>query len=202
MARPAATPEQREEVRRKIREAAAHIYRQNGIAAISARAVAERAGVSIGTIYLHFGDLTGLLQSLWTGHVEKQNAKFRDIASRVPDPVERLRALLIAYVEFGLKNTALYRNAFLYVRPESHEKPQQVSLTAFEFPALLIAALREGQASGLIVAGDPEHQAQILWSGVHGCLALPLNIDRIAFADPKKLTTPMVEMMVGGVTRV
>ena len=199
MARPAATPEQREIVRRKIREAAAHIYRQHGIAAINARGVAERAGVSVGAIYAHFGDLTGLMQSLWTGHVERQNAKFGDIAKRERDPVKRLRALLLAYLEFGLDNAALYRNAFLFVRPESHEKPEKVPLTKFSFPALLVEALREGQKTGAIESGDPAHQAQILWSGLHGSLALPLNIDRIAFADPKHLARVMVETLLRGV---
>jgi AcrR family transcriptional regulator len=198
MARPAATPEQRDEMRRTIRAAAARLYRQHGIAAISARAVAEGAGVSVGTIYAHFGDLTGLMQSLWTGHVEKQNAKFRDIAKRHRDPTARLEALLAAYLEFGFQNATLYRNAFLFVRPESHEKPTKVPLTAFGFPALLVEALREGQASGRVVPGDPAHLAQMLWSSVHGCLALPLNIDRIAFADPKKLAAPMVETMLRG----
>lgn len=200
MARPAATADQREAIRRKIREAAAKLYRRDGLSAITARAVADGAGVSVGMIYAHFGDLAGLMQSLWTGHVERQNEKFRDIAKRHADPVERLRALLRAYLDFGFENAALYRNAFLFVRPESHKRPDKVPLTAYGFPALLIEALREGQSSSRIAMGDPAHQAQMLWSAVHGCLALPLNIDRISFADPKDLAAPMVDSILRGVS--
>lgn len=196
MARPFSTPEQREEVRRKIRHAAAGIYRRDGIAAISARSIATEAGVSVGAIYAHFGDLKTLMQSFWTGHVERQNERFRALAASHPEPIARLRALLQAYLEFGVENSELYRNAFLFVRPDSHEKPQPVPLDAVDFPRLLVQALREGQAAGRIVAGDPAQLAQILWSGLHGCLALPANIDRIAFSPVKEIAPLMVEALL------
>ncbi len=198
MARPAATPEQQEAVRKRIRDAAAELYRAEGLGGITARAIAQGAGVSVGTIYSHFGDLATLMQSLWTGKVARQFARFRDIAERHPDPVERLDALLRDYLRFGLENAALYRNAFLFVRPESHAKPEAGPLSAVEFPALLIAAIAEGQAAGRIVEGQPEHLAQILWSGVHGCLALPANIDRVAFAPPAQIAAAMAAALMRG----
>lgn len=199
MGRPSATEEQREEVRRRIRAAAAEAYRQGGVGAISARGVAQKAGVSVGVIYAHFGDLTGLMQSLWTGHVERQDEVFRSIAQCQPDPVRRLRALLFAYLEFGLENASLYRNAFMFVRPETQDLPAPASLKTFVFANLLIAALREGQVAGVIARGDPARLAQLLWSGVHGCLALPTNMDRVGFAPPRAMARPMVEMLVRGV---
>lgn len=199
MARPFATEEQREEVRQRIRAAAADAYRQGGVGAVSARGIAQKAGVSVGTIYAHFGDLTGLMRSLWTGHVARQDDVFRSVARRQKDPVRRVRALLTAYLEFGLANAALYRTAFMFVRPESQSKPEAAPLETFVFADLLIGALREGQKSGVIAAGDPACLAQLLWSGVHGCLALPVNMDRVRFASPKATAKPMVEMLLRGI---
>ena len=108
MARPKATPEQRAQVRRSIQAAASEIYRDGGIGAISARAVATKAGVSVGTIYSYFGDLTGLGRSLWTGRVAEQEDKFRALAAQHQDPVARLRALLDAYLAFGIEQSELY----------------------------------------------------------------------------------------------
>jgi len=201
MARPHATPEQREEIRRSIRKAAAELYRREGIAGISARSVAQRAGVSVGTIYAHFGDLTGLMQSLWTGHVERQNAVFRDVAALHAEPVARLRALLDAYLRFGIENAVLYRNAFLFVRPESQPAPEAATLAHADFPRLLLAAVREGQGKGSIVEGDPEALAQVLWSAVHGCLALPVNFDRIALQPPADLAQLTLDAALRGISR-
>lgn len=199
MARPFATEEQREEIRRRIRAAAAEIYRQNGAGAISARSVAQKAGVSVGAIYGHFGDLAGLMQSFWIGHVERQDEVFRNIARRHQEPMQRVRALLVAYLEFGLENATLYRNAFLFVRPESQDPPKPAPLGTFAFADLLIAALREAQAAGVVAEDDPARLAQLLWSGVHGCLALPVNMDRVAFASPKAMAKPMVDLLLRGV---
>jgi len=156
MARPKATPEQREEIRRGIQLAAAAIYRETGIGGISARAVAKEAGVSVGAIYAHFGDLTTLMQSLWMGHVDKQNAKFEAVAQEHADPVERMSALMRAYLNFGIKNAQLYRSAFLFVRPESHDTPEVQPLASMAFGALLIAAIQEGQSAGTVMPGEPE----------------------------------------------
>ena len=55
-----------------ILEAAAQILEAGGLAAFTTNAVAERAGVSIGTLYQYFGDKTALLHSL--GEREMQAA--------------------------------------------------------------------------------------------------------------------------------
>ncbi len=198
MARPKATPEQREQVRRSIQSAASELYRAGGIGAISARAVATKAGVSVGTIYSYFGDLTGLGRSLWTGRVAEQDDKFRALAARYPDPLERLRALLEAYLAFGIEQSDLYRNVLLFVRPGNLAKPDKEALTGFAFPTLLRAAIEDGQASGQVIAGDVEDLVQVMWSAVHGVLALPVNMERLDLQPAEAL----VDATVDGVMRM
>lgn len=200
MPRPHATPQHRELVRNRIRNAAADIYRKEGLAAISARSIATRAEVSIGALYAHFGDLASLMQSLWMGRVEQQNAVFRQIAAEHADPLERLSALLREYLDFGLRNIELYRNAFLFVRPEIHEKPVPEAFSSYDFPSLLTAAIRDAQSAGQVVKGSPEHLAQVLWAGVHGGLALPMNFDRVAFAPTPDVADAMVSMLLRGIS--
>ena len=64
MARPTHTPEQKAAIRQQIRSAASALYAQDGLK-VTARRVAEEAGVSVGTIYSYFGSLSDLMQSLW-----------------------------------------------------------------------------------------------------------------------------------------
>ena len=193
MARPKATPEQREKVRRSIQAAAAEIHRKEGITGISARAVATKAGVSVGTIYSYFGDLTGLMQSLWTGRVSVMEDQFRAQAAEIADPAERLAALLKTYLEFGIDQAALYRGALMFVRPAALETPDKQPLSEFAFPTLLRAAIVEGQSDGRIVGGDPDTLTQLLWSGVHGVLALPVNMDRLDLTPAETLVGDAVE---------
>lgn len=188
MARPKASPEQRAEVRRSIQQAAVALYRAEGLSGVSARAVAKKAGVSVGTIYAYFGDLSGLGQSLWERQIAALEDDLRAVAAAHADPSARIEALLRAYLAFGIEQAELYKNALLFVRPGTLDTPDKRPLSAFAFPTLLGAAIAQGQAAGTVVNGDVAVLVQILWSGVHGALALPVNMDRIAFQ-------PAMEMM-------
>ena len=196
MARPKATPQQREHIRLSIQKAASDIYRANGVSGISARAVAKEAGVSVGAIYAHFEDLTGLMQSLWTGHVERQNEKFEQIAEAQETPLNRIRALLTEYMRFGIENADLYRHAFMFVRPESHEKPVAEPPTSTSFAALLKQAIEDGQESGAVAMSHPDTITQLLWSSLHGAIALPINFDRLDFMPSSEVSEAMVEMLM------
>ena len=201
MARPQATPEQRAELRKRIQRAAAEIYNQEGITAISARAVAKGAGVSVGTIYAHFDGLPELMRSLWTGHVERFEVTLRELAAGEPDPVKRVAALLTAYIEFGLANSELYRGVFMFVRPAGLERPEQAALDSAAIWELLEEAIKEGQDQAEFAAGDPKRLAQILWSGVHGCLALPVNFDDFGLATAKQTGSKTVDLLVKAIRR-
>ena len=196
MARPKASPEQRAQVRASIQHAAAELYRGEGIAAISARAVATKAGVSVGTIYSYFGDLTGLMQSLWTGRVSEVEDSFRALAAQHQNPLARIEALLRAYLDFGIDQAVLYKGALMFVRPAAQEPPEKQSLSGFAFPTLLREAIVAGQANGQVVSGDPDTLTQILWSGVHGALALPVNLDRLDLKATRDISSEIITALM------
>lgn len=196
MARPKASPEHRAEVRRSIQQAAVELYRSEGLSGVSARAVAKKAGVSVGTIYSYFGDLSGLGQSLWEPQIAQLDVEFRSLAARHKAPLARIEALLRAYIAFGTEQTELYRNALMFVRPSALAAPDKQALTEFAFPTLLRAAIQDGQASGEISNTDPQVLVQILWSGAHGALALPINLDRVALLSSASIGAPLIEVLL------
>ncbi|OYU69255.1 MAG: hypothetical protein CFE28_04100 [Alphaproteobacteria bacterium PA2] len=196
MARRPATEAQKKAARRQIQKAAASFYAEHGAAAVSARAVAQRAGVSVGKIYAHFGSLQGLMQSLWMEPIEAINVKLWEMAAEITDPVQRLRALLNAYVEIAVTRPQLFRGAFLFVRPETMPRPDREPLDGAPFASLLISTIGEGQALGVLKEGDPRKLAQIVWAGVHGCLALPVNLDRLDFIEPEGLAAQMIDILL------
>jgi AcrR family transcriptional regulator len=196
MPRKPATEEQREASRRQLQAAASSLYADVGAGGVSARAIADRAGVSVGTIYSYFGSLQGLMQSLWMQPLERINVRLTTIARTVADPVDRIRKLLEAYVEVATRAPDLFRGAFLFVRPESLEKPTREHPDTAVFFALMKAAIAEGQAEGRLRAGDPGRLAQLAWAAVHGSLALPVNFDRLDLETGQMIAAAMIPVII------
>ena len=192
MPRTQATPEQKEEARRVIRQAAADVYNSVGIAGVSVRAIAKKAGVSVGTIYTYFGNLQALMESLWSGPVQRYIEQLNSIAQANADPVERIENLMRSYVEFARENIEIYRGVFLFVRPLGQAATDKTPAEDTPFASLIIAAIEEGQDGGQIAPGDPTELAMIIWGSLHGCIALPHNFGRSEFGD----TAPVLERLI------
>src|SRR5260221_14760856 len=83
-----------------IMEGAAQILEDGGLAAFTTNAVAERAGVSVGTLYQYFADKNALIQAL--AQRELQAALVRVRAALLgeidPSPEGRVRAMVRAIV--------------------------------------------------------------------------------------------------------
>ncbi len=198
MARPPQSDEERSAKRRQIQRAAIELYRERG-SDVTVRNVADRAGVSVGTVYSYFDSLATLMRSLWTGAVARVNVEFIELASEFDEPLARIRALLERYVQFALDEPEVYRSALLYVRPPSHEQPEPDHPDELPFHALLVAAVREGQGVGTIVAGEPEGLAQVLWAGVHGAVALSQNMSIYRLEGPAELGPTAIDLLLRGI---
>ena len=83
-----------------ILEAAAQVLEAGGLAAFTTNAVAERAGVSIGTLYQYFADKKAILLALLQQEVESTLANLRrSEATQTPEDRVRqtVRAILNAF---------------------------------------------------------------------------------------------------------
>jgi AcrR family transcriptional regulator len=203
MPRIAVSPNQRQQTRNKIRDAASKlISTQAGrLDKISARAIASEAGVSVGTIYSYYENLSELCRSICHEPVDDLRREFRADADKVDDPVDRIRLLLEHYARFSTEKHAVFKSVFLFVRPESMKKPNKIELNDEVFYCYLRDAIIEGQNCGQIRDDDPNVLAQTLWAGVHGALALPITLDRFAFDSPRKMANHMINSLLGLITR-
>lgn len=61
---------QKDETRTLLLAAARGLVSEGGYGAMSTRAVAERAGVAVGTVFLHFPDKASLIEALLHDHIE------------------------------------------------------------------------------------------------------------------------------------
>ncbi len=196
MARPALTEEQRRQTRRNIREAAAKLYAQKGIGDISARTIAETAGVSVGTLYSYFSNLTELMQSLWKEPLVRLLNELESAVAATEEPMAKVRVVLATYAKFATQQQGIYRGAFMFVRPAAHDQPTPVALEQDRFFSILCGAIAAAQQQGLTRSGAPESLTQTVWSGIHGAIALPTNIDRLALAPANEALPVMIDAML------
>lgn len=102
----------RTDTRSKIVDAAARLLREEGLAAVTTRGVAERAGVQAPAIYRLFGDKDGLMEAVaehvLATYVSDKTATADAASAQDVDPMEDLRAGWQTYLDFGIANPTLY----------------------------------------------------------------------------------------------
>lgn len=196
MARPKASAEQRELQRDRLRQAAADIYNEDGLAAVTVRSVCTRAGVSTGTLYSYYANLEALLQSFWIEAVERANLKLDVVVAEHPEPLSRIAALLHAYADFSYDEPEVFRGAVLFVRPASAEAPPVDPIESLPLYALLRQAVADGQAAGRVRPGDTDSMTHVLWAGIHGALALPVHLDRFEVKPAAELAPVMIDALL------
>lgn len=139
---------------------------------LSVRAVTARAGVTPNALYLHFAGKDELLSAVINAGYTELRAFLQDAAASESDPIERLRAFALAYIDFAAERPGIYRVLFMTKLREGVPMPEPGAPTGQDegvdtfndLLALVTACLPEG--------GDPFTLAAQLWAGLHGYVAL------------------------------
>lgn len=94
----------------RIVRAAFELHREIGPAYATVSAIAERAGVERHTVYRHFPDLVSLFQACTLHGMQTTGLPQPEQWLAITDPVERLRAALIAMYAYWRRNQQLVAN--------------------------------------------------------------------------------------------
>ena len=184
----------REVLRREILDAAREAFVRDGYEGVSMRQLAERIGCSHGNLYRHFKDKEALFDCL----VEESFDRLADGMKRLiesdrgRDPVELVRTMGRAYVEFGLANPSIYEFAFLLRRPgQSAGKPH----VAYQRLRSLVQRCLDEKRFRRV---DVDAASQALWAAVHGITSLLILRPTFPWADRNKLIGQVVDAAVNG----
>src|SRR5262249_14237873 len=160
---------EREEVRRKIMDAARDLFATEGYEKVTMRRIAEAIEYSPTTIYHHFEDKDDLVNALCEEDFAHLLAIFK---SQLPpdDPPDRTRQLGRAYARFAIENPNHY--CFMFMTRAKYEKVPEASDSGQQSFAVLKTAVEKAIALGRFRPGDAHEMAQVLWAGVHGAVAL------------------------------
>src|SRR5688500_7951298 len=106
---------EKEALRTRSVEAARDLASEEGLDALSMRAIAQRAEYSPATIYLYFRDKDALLREVIQAGFERMGEYMREELEEVgtaSSPAEQYLALGRGYVRFAIENTAYFRVMF------------------------------------------------------------------------------------------
>lgn len=161
---------EREEVRRKILDAARDLFGNEGYEKVTMRRIADAIEYSPTTIYLHFEDKLDVVKCLCEEDFSRLLGALQ-VRPLPTDPIEAIRQLGRAYAQFGLTYPNHYR--FMFMTPKEQHEPADAGAQAF---ALLRDAVARAIAAGRFVARDADTAAQVLWSQIHGAVALLITL--------------------------
>jgi AcrR family transcriptional regulator len=154
--------EQRAQVRRTILDATEALLLEDGEEQFSIRRLVERCGFTAPTIYHHFGDKKGLIDTLLDERFERLAQQLKRVP-RGGEPVGYLRSMGLAFVRFGLRNPTHHRLLFA-PRAQQHAPPR----SALEVQEMLEQAWTELWEAGRLRSGDAAAAGQALFCLLYG----------------------------------
>jgi AcrR family transcriptional regulator len=164
------------------------VFVSEGYEAATMRKIAERLDCSPTLLYFHFTDKAALLRELCVSDYAALAARQAHLLA-VEDPVERLRALARTYVTFAVEHPNHYEFMFMVRHPTVElEEDRRLHLQNPEQDgyAALKLTVEQALALGRLRADlEPDLIAQMLWSSLHGAIALPRTLSgRVECEDP------------------
>ena len=189
---------EKQELRRKILDTARDLFLSEGHESVSMRKIAQKIEYSPTAIYLHFKDKEALFQELCHHDFLRLAQAFGQIAE-IKDPVDRIRRIGRAYLDFSLEFPNHYRMMFMTPHPvpppsDAMEKgnPEEDAYAALK--TTVEAAIKAGRFRTEMK--DAELIAQTLWAGIHGVASLQIAKHNDHWVEWRSITQ-RAEMMMG-----
>jgi AcrR family transcriptional regulator len=141
--------ERKNEQRRRLREAAAHVFAAKGYAGATVEDIVSRAGMSRRTFYEHFADLHAALLDL---HDHASSVTYQFVEERVraqTDPIERLRTGITSFLSLLGAHGDLARIVFREVRAAGPEHAALREAVLARFTALILEGVKDAYEKGV-----------------------------------------------------
>ena len=177
----------REEMRRKIMNAARHLFLEQGFEKTSIRNIADAIEYSPATIYLYYKDKNELLFALHEEAFVKMMAELSVVIS-VEDPFERLVEMGRQYIKYALENPELYDLMFIMTAPmETLACRDEVWEDGMKSFCLLQAVVNQCVAAGYFKVQDTETASLTIWAYMHGLVTIYLKNRMNMFQDERPI---------------
>jgi len=184
------------DVRRRLVEVAAHLVREQGPSALSARKLAAATGTSTMAVYTHFGGMPALVRAMVAEGFERLHARVAEVPV-TDDPLADLRGAAAAYRAHALADPDLYAVMFgaaTLGEYRLHRDDRALGLDAF---TQIVGFVERGMAAGVLRAGEPDAVAAQWWTALHGFVMLELSRFIDIVEDPEsQVLQPMLDNLL------
>ena len=186
-----------ERLREEILDAAGRLLLDTGsVDAVSIRAVADAAGVTPPSIYLHFPDKDALMAAVCAVRFGEFDAYVDSAGAASDDPVESLLLRGRAYVRFGVENPEHYRILFMSRSDYGLDTPgHEAAAAAFEH---LVGAVTACIDSGAFAPRDPTLVSIQLWVTLHGLTSLLISKQGFPWPPLDELVETILRAQITG----
>lgn len=162
----------RDERREQILHAALEIFARKGPGASRVSDIANLAGLSHGLVYHYFRSKDEIFTELAKIALESAEASFRFALQTPFPPLERLRMLTEGILTHAYQGDGPYYFYLMIMVYFLETIPEELKEHLSEYQPVhleyLVDTLKEGQASGEIVEGDPMRLATLYISIIYG----------------------------------
>jgi len=133
--------------RNMIMDASRYLFTEKGYQYVSMRQIAKELKCSHGAIYYHFKNKAELFYALVSDHFRKLDAKIKEIVGKDMNNTEKLRQILLGFIEFGLTHQSHYEIMFMIKDDEVRTFINQGPMKTYAFFARKVASLSERRLS-------------------------------------------------------
>jgi AcrR family transcriptional regulator len=145
---------------------------KEGVAGLTLRKVARKAGVSHAAPYAHFSDKQALIAAISTeGFKRLYDAMDKAITPFEDDPLKQLVVGAWAYVQFGISDPDHFKVTFSGVLEKEKDYPAFVEISQKTF-GRVVSIVEACQRAKVLRVGPPDLLAVSIWSQLHGLVSL------------------------------
>lgn len=186
-------------LRQTMLETAFRLVDEEGIGAVSMRALARTAGVSSAAPFRHFSDRNVLLRAVAEKAAAELERKLDEASAECSDALTQFRAMTVAYVRFAAEHPAL----FDLIQSTAPLSGGFLGGVNDERRLKLIALIYEGQNAGLIPEADPELIALSSEALTHGLARMIVDqhprVRNLSSEEARKLALAATQLLQSGI---
>lgn len=171
MPRAALSQSEVDEFRESLCDCATRLFAEHGYQGVTMRALARELACSPMTPYRYFENKAEIFDAVRSAAALRFAEAIEAAVLAHSDHPARLRGLCLAYVDFAIDEPHAYRIMFELDPNQRPASQQKQDLHGWH---IMKAAVTEAIEAGAL-KGEPRVVAHLLWSGVHGIVALHLS---------------------------
>lgn len=161
------------------------LARRSGLRSLTVRALANHAGVNLGSFVYHFGSQDAFKDELMERWYAPLWAELQVAVDDEPLPLDRLRRLVRCLFEWVAANRGFVGHVLLDMAAGEPAARRFMRTLVGRHPALIASAIRDAQAAGQVVAGNPLHLMAFMLAAVGAPILIGHGIasQRLAAAE-------------------